>query len=238
MHSGLRPLLLFAVVLAALLWWRIGMAPQGAAPAGHGVSDRAASLARAARSQASAGDAIASARDRIDAVNSPAALERARQLSQATFMSGNDADSLPVSKLVERLPAQLARFKLAEGGGERSEQGGFAIATARGRYVDGGETLALTISDLAGPKGVAAYAGWSLLDAQDNTTEQGYERTQTDGGRPYYESWEAATGQAEAAVVLADRLLVSVSGTTADPATVQAALGNVDMGALERLVRP
>lgn len=241
MRPGMRPLVLAALVLAAAVLWWIGAGPWGALPAGDSSVGPAASGAAPVPRAAAAmegGDEVAAKMEQIAAVSSPAAMEHARQLAAATFMSGKEVEPLPVGRLVERLPAKLAGFTLAGSDGERTEQAGLPVSTARGRYVNNaGGTLTLAISDLAGPRGVAAYAGWSLLDAQDNSSDAGYERTRTAGDRQYYESWESGGGQAEAAVVLAGRVLVSISGTV-DQAAAQSALAGVDAAALERLVHP
>ena len=90
----------------------------------------------------------------------------------------------------------------------------------------------------AGRVAWARRPAWALVGDQDNTGEEGYERTRTANGRHYYELWESAQGRGEQAVLLGERITVSVSGHPANASTLGTALNEVDIAGLERLVRP
>lgn len=215
------PILLVLLLLAAAVWFATG--------GGQGTPATTAQSPR--QPPASAGNATATR---------PLTQEqRAEQLSEATFMNASEAEPLGVERLAAYLPQRLAGLARSGTGGGRNEQTGFPTTTATATYTGAdGRSLELQVSDLAGPKGVAAYAAWALLGEQDNSGDEGYERTHVAGGRRYYEQWDHTTGRGEQAVLLGGRFAVSVSGNPADAAALRSALDEVDLKGVEGLGRP
>lgn len=165
--------------------------------------------------------------------------QRSEQLSEKTFMSANEVEPLSVERLSAYLPAQLAGRKRTSTGGTRNAETGIPTTTATATYTGAdGHSLELQVSDLAGPKGIAAYAAWALLGESDRSSDEGYERTHTAGNRHIYQQWDRASGRGEQAVLLDDRFAVSVSGNPSDPETLKSALAEVDLIGIEGLGRP
>jgi hypothetical protein len=214
-------ILLVLLLLAAAVWFTTG-----------GGQGTPATTAQAPRQPpASAGNATATR---------PLTKEqRAEQLSEATFMNASEVEPLGVERLAAYLPQRLAGLARSGGGGGRNEETGFPITTASATYAGAdGRSLELRISDLAGPKGIAAYAAWALLGDQDNSGDEGYERARIVGARRYYEQWDRTAARGEQAVLLGSRFVVSVSGNPEDAATLTAALNEVDLNGVEGLGRP
>lgn len=158
---------------------------------------------------------------------------------ESRFVSGPGARPLAAAQLTDFAPAELAGLQRTIVTSETSAGADTSILTVHAHYASpDGKALELRIADLGGPRGVGAQAAWALVGDQDNTGEEGYERTRTANGRHYYELWESAQGRGEQAVLLGERITVSVSGHPANASTLGTALNEVDLAGLERLVRP
>jgi len=237
MRIGMRAttLALLAALVLAAAWLSIGDGP------GSGIGSTRASPKEspAPRVAATTRSPAAAALATIAAGASETAMQRAERLSAATFMTASEVEPLGVDRLAGYLPAQLAGYARTATGGARSEQIGLPTTTATATYVGAdGSTLELRVSDLAGPKGVAAFAAWAVLGEQDNSSDEGYERTRVDGDRAYYQEWDRTSGRGEEAAMLAGRLLVSVSGNPPNPQALQTALAGVDLAGIAKLAKP
>ncbi|MCC7463403.1 MAG: hypothetical protein IT480_13200 [Gammaproteobacteria bacterium] len=158
---------------------------------------------------------------------------------ESGFVRGADAPTLAAEQLTDFLPAELAGLQRTDVARETSAGADTPIQTVKARYASSdGQVLELRIADLGGPRGVGVQAAWALVGDQDNSGPEGYERTRTLDGRHHYERWDSVEGTGEQAVLLGERLSVSVSGNPADASSLGAALGQVDLVGLERLVRP
>jgi len=206
------------LLLAAAVWF----APGG----GRGAADAIAPAPQQSPASAAGATAAQSTSDE----------QRAEQLSEATFMNAREVEPLSVDRLSVYLPKRLGGFERVSTRGARNEETGFPTTTATATYVDAnGRKLELAISDLAGAKGITAYAAWALLGDHDNSGDEGYERARAAGNRHYYEQWDRTTGHGEQAVLLGGRFTVSVSGTGNAAGTLKAALDDVDLNGVEGL---
>jgi hypothetical protein len=112
---------------------------------------------------------------------------------------------------------------------------GLQISEGKARYGDGqGRDLDLEITDMGGAQGVMMFAGWAAIESEKQT-ETGYEKTSRVDGRIVHEEWDTARKSGEYSVVIGERFVAKVSGEAADIGQLKAALGSIDLGALEAL---
>jgi hypothetical protein len=174
-----------------------------------------------------------------DLAAAPIREQRAEQLSAETFKSASEVEPISAERLSGFLPDRLAGFERTQRSSERNEQTGIPVTSATATYAAaGGGALKLSISDLAGPKGVTAFAAWGMLADQATSSPDGHERTWTQGDRHYYDAWDLGHGRGEQAILLGKRFAVSVSGNPQDAATLQSALNEVNLPGIEALAGP
>jgi hypothetical protein len=161
--------------------------------------------------------------------------ERIDELVDQTFARSDEPEPIAAERLVAYLPGSLPRLQRVEASGERSGDAGLDTAAAHARYVGEGRDLELRIADLGGPRGVAAFAAWALVNDQDNQGPTGYERVYRAGDRVYYQEWDREDSRGQQSVLLAGRYEVTVAGTADSEEALAAALQAVDVAAIEKL---
>ena len=153
----------------------------------------------------------------------------------AALGGGAKVEALPPERLKAFLPETLAGLPRREMSAERNAAMGLQISEGKARYGDGqGRDLDLEITDMGGAQGVMMFAGWAAIESEKQT-ETGYEKTSRVDGRIVHEEWDTARKSGEYSVVLGERFVAKVSGEAADIGQLKAALGSIDLGALEAL---
>ena len=125
------------------------------------------------------------------------------------------AEPINFREFKKSLPERLMGLDRKESSGETTGAMGFKVSTAKAIYRgDDGETLNVEITDVAGVG--AAFLGmglaaWATVEV-DKETESGYERTTTFEGHKAFEKFDNNTERGEFAVIVEDRVIVSVKG--------------------------
>ena len=91
-----------------------------------------------------------------------------------------------------------------------------------------------TRSDRSGVAGLMGLASWIGVTGERETDDR-MERTRKEGSRVVHEEVSKRGGRNKYAVVLADRFVVSASGTGVDIGTLKSGVASLDLGKLENL---
>ncbi|MFN7953746.1 MAG: Yip1 family protein [bacterium] len=153
----------------------------------------------------------------------------------ALLGGGDQVEALAADKIKTFLPETLAGRARKEFSAERNAAMGIQIAEAKASYAnDEGETWQLQITDTGSTKGIMMFAGWAMLQ-QERQTDRGYEKSYKSDGRLIHEKWDTESHDGEYAVVVANRFVVTVSGTAPSIDALKEAVGGVDLNGLEAL---
>lgn len=136
--------------------------------------------------------------------------------------------------LQELLPADANGLPREKVSGEKTGAMGFQVATAEGKYLDGDNSIEISIADVAGTGGIMGMAAWSMLNI-NTESEGGYEKTTTYKDHKAFEKYDAKSKESEMAVLIASRFVVSVKGTNVDMSKVKATLDDIDLRKLADL---
>jgi hypothetical protein len=151
----------------------------------------------------------------------------------AVVAGGKGTSALPADALKAHLPETLAGLPRTSLSAGRNAALGLEVSGASAEYSDGaGRTLQLEISDTGGAKGLVALADWANAE-QEREWAGGYERDYHQGGRMVHERWDGNSSTGEYAMIVGDRFAVEVSGKATSMEELKAALGGVNVAALE-----
>lgn len=133
------------------------------------------------------------------------------------------------------LPDSLPGMKRANAGGANKQGMGVKTASAQAEYRGAGtQVINVTISDISGISGVLDMSD-ALPKDTDSSSDEGYEKDVTLGGRPMHEKYTKAGQQSSLQVIVARRFEVDVDGVGVDMAAVHAAMARVDLNRLEAM---
>ncbi len=144
------------------------------------------------------------------------------------------AEPVNFRQLRDLLPASLAGMEQTEIEGATEGAMGFSISQAEARYAapDGDGSFTIQVMDYgAVPSAGMMGLGWTMADV-DRETGDGYEKTIALGGHRGYRQYDTAAQDGELSLLVADRFLVTVSGSDVEDDQVEAALRAVDLAAL------
>lgn len=146
------------------------------------------------------------------------------------------AEPVNFRQLRDLLPASLDGVPQTEVEGSTEGAMGFSISQVEARYAaEGGGAFEIQVMDYgAVPSAGMMGLGWTMADV-DRETGDGYEKTVTLGGHRGYRQYDAAARDGELSLFVADRFLVTVSGSDVEDDQVEAALRAVDLAALAAL---
>jgi hypothetical protein len=155
----------------------------------------------------------------------------------AIVSGGKDVQPVDFRKLREMLPETLAGMKRVDATGQSGEAMGIKGSSATARYTDGaGASLNVDVSDMGSLSGLAGLA--SRFDpSMEKETETGYERTSKVNGQIVHERYDRRAKSGEISIILAERFNVAVRGNGVEPATLQAAIKQIDMAGLVALAK-
>jgi hypothetical protein len=161
------------------------------------------------------------------------AQEAALKAMMGATLGGGEVEALAPDRLQPFLPETLLGLARSDMSAERSGGMGVQISEARAAYsADDGRTLTLQITDTGSAKGLLGLASWAGVEGERQSGDS-YEKTYREDGRLIHETWDGSHG--EYTVVLADRFTVEVNGEASSIDDLKAALGDVDLDALEAL---
>ena len=149
---------------------------------------------------------------------------------------GSQVEPIDFRELRRLLPDAAAGLKRVHGEGARTSVMGIASSRAVAAYEDGkGARLEIELIDAGTLTGLASVAfAWINVEI-DKEGDGGYERTTTLEGRKAFERYSTKDRSGELDVVVAGRFIVSARGTGIDMKTFRAALGSLDLAALEAM---
>jgi hypothetical protein len=237
-----------SIVVALIVGWLVGMAtgglmmrgaagPFGANPTtesggGFDADSAGGKLEAWAKQMEKAGKDMDAAQKSGDA---NAQADAAKQMMGAVFGGGQgQVEALDPARIKAFLPASLAGLTRTEVSAERNAAMGLQISEAQATYGDGNRAIRVEIQDLGGAGGLMALAGWAGVE-QEKETATGYEKTYKAGGRMVHEEWDRDRGRGEYAVIVASRFSVKATGAAGDIGALKAAVGSVNLDALEDL---
>lgn len=148
---------------------------------------------------------------------------------------GTATESLAPDQLRGIVPERLGGLARTDISVERNAALGMQISQAEATYSDGsGRSLDLEITDLGGTMGLMALAAWANIE-QDRQTSTGFERTYRASNRILHEVWDQSTMHGEFSVITSNRFMVKVEGNAPNMDALKAAVGGIDLAALDRL---
>jgi len=164
----------------------------------------------------------------------------ARQAAMGKMMGaamGNDGDvqALSTEQVKAFLPESLLGLKRTSSSAQRSNTMGMQVTEAHAEYGDGnGRSLTLEVTDMGTAKGLMAMAG-AMAPEEEKSTDHGYEKTYTAGGRLTHEAWDDQSRNGEYSVVVGQRFTVKAHGDAGSIDELKEAVASVDLGKLEGL---
>jgi hypothetical protein len=148
-------------------------------------------------------------------------------------LGGGNVEALAPDRLKPFVPESLAGLPRKDVSVERNNAMGMQISEAHATYGnDAGRSVRLEITDTGTAKGLLAFAGWAGMEGEKQSSS-GYEKTYRADGRLIHEEWSGSSG--EYTVVLGDRFTVELKGDADNIDQLKAALGELDLAALEAL---
>lgn len=136
--------------------------------------------------------------------------------------------------LQELLPADANGLPREKVSGEKTGAMGFQVATAEGKYLEGDNSIEISIADVAGTGGIMGMAAWSMLNI-NTESDSGYEKTTIYKDHKAFEKYDTNKKEGEMAVLVASRFVVSVKGTNVNMSKVKATLDDIDLRKLAEL---
>lgn len=152
-------------------------------------------------------------------------------------MAGASGEALPPQDLKALLPESLGSLRRDSIEAQSNQAMGVAGSSAKARYVDGGQRVQLSITDLGGMAGIAALAGWAGTTL-DKETDTAIERVYKQGQRTVREKYRKDGSQGEVTVLLANGVVVEADGRKVDAATLKSIVEGLDLAKLESMKRP
>ncbi len=150
-----------------------------------------------------------------------------------TAMSGGKGvEPLQLDQIKPFVPETFAGLARTATRSERGGAAGFTIAKAEGTYGDGsGKRVQLEVSDTGGMAGLMGLASWMGVQGEREDDSR-MERTRREGNRMVHEEVSKRGGNNKYVVVVADRFVVSASGTV-DINALKSGVNGLDLGKLE-----
>jgi len=155
------------------------------------------------------------------------------QAASERGQTGNQAAVQP-GALQALLPEQLGSYRRTGLSSASAGAAGIGGSTANARYENGDSNLHITVTDMAAAGALAAMG--SALNVQSSRqTANGYEKTETIGGRMTSEKWNSQSGEGSFSVVVADRFMIEAEGKVPSIDTLKGAVNAVGLARLEAL---
>ena len=178
----------------------------------------------------------------IEDTGEPGVLGRMGELKNAVEQIEEAASRPPAEPvnfrlLRDLLPASVAGMAQTEVEGATEGAMGFSVSQAQARYApaEGDGSFEIHVMDYgAVPSAGMMGLGWTMADV-DRETSDGYEKTITLGGHRGYRQYDTAARDGELSLFVAERFLVTVSGSDVGDDQIEAALRAVDLAALAAL---
>ncbi len=163
------------------------------------------------------------------------AQQQAMQEMMGTLLGGDSSvEAISPEKLGGFLPAEYDGMQRSDYSAERNQAMGVQIAQVQASYSDSEHRLEVEIIDMGGAKGILALAGFAALGSE-RRTDQGYEKSYSDGARMVNEKWNEVEKRGEYSLVIGERFVIKVEGQAEGIASLQALADSLDQDALEKI---
>ena len=153
-----------------------------------------------------------------------------------TAMSGGKAvEPLQLDQIKPFVPENFAGLPRTSTRSERAGVAGFMTAKAEGTYGDSaGKQVNLEVVDTGGVAGLMGLATWAGVMSERETDDR-LERTRKEGNRVVHEEVSKRGGRNKYSLVLADRFIVTASGSGVDINALKSGVTSLDLGKLESM---
>jgi len=94
----------------------------------------------------------------------------------------------------------------------------------------------LTLTDMGGLGGLAAFAGWANITSDRETNDE-VEKVYKQGGRTMRESYRKDGSRSELTVILENGVMVEAQGDHIDPASLKSVVDGLGLATVEALKR-
>lgn len=146
-----------------------------------------------------------------------------------------DAKAVDFRKLKKELPSSIGWMKRTSFEGERAGVLGIKTSVANATYESGTKEIKISIADIGGFKAaLRGLAIWSELEV-DKENDYGYERTTEIDGYKAFEKYDSRKEEGEIALIIEDRIVVTVKGENIEEDDLRKALKKIDLDDLEDL---
>lgn len=146
-----------------------------------------------------------------------------------------DAKAVDFRKLKKELPSSIGWMKRTSFEGERAGILGIKTSVANATYESGTKEIKISIADIGGFKAaLRGLAIWSELEV-DKENDYGYERTTEIEGHKAFEKYDSRKEEGEIALIIQDRIVVTVKGENIEEDDLRKALKKIDLDDLEDL---
>lgn len=147
---------------------------------------------------------------------------------------GKGVDPVQLDQLKPLLPDTFAGLPRTDTRTDRSGVKGFMVAKAEGIYGEGGKRVDLAVTDTGGAAGFVGLAAWAGVQGEHEDSQR-REVTRQEGDRMVHEVVNKHGGSNEYTVVVAQRFIVSATGSGVDLDTLKSGVNAVDLGKLQSL---
>lgn len=149
---------------------------------------------------------------------------------------GENVEALSPEQIKPFVPEQLAGLPRTNYNVERNTALGFQVASGKASYANesGERSVNLEITDMGSARGLAALAGWSLVETESES-DTGYERVHRKDGLRVHEQWDGSSGSGSYELIVADRFLVKLQGSGLEMDEIKAAAESLDLSGLAAL---
>ncbi len=151
-------------------------------------------------------------------------------------IGAGSAAPMAAADLKALLPEALGALKRESIEAQSGQAMGIGGSNASATYVAGTKRVEIAITDMGGLAGLAALAGWANMTV-DRETASEIEKVYKQGNRTVREQYRKDGSRGEYTVILANGVIVGISGEQVDAATLKAIAGGVDLARIEALKR-
>ncbi len=151
-------------------------------------------------------------------------------------VTGASGEPIPPQDLKALLPEALGELKRDSIEAQANQAMGMGGSAAKAAYVGGDKRVQLSITDIGGIGGLAAF-GWANATLDRETSDK-IERVYKQGARTVREEHRKDGSRGEYTVILTNGVVVGAEGRRVDAAALKAAVEGLDLGKLEAMKRP
>lgn len=151
-------------------------------------------------------------------------------------MTGAGGTPIPAQDLKALLPEALGDMKRESYEASGGQGMGIAASTAKAVYAAGDKRVQLTITDMGGLGGLAAFAAWANVTSDRETADE-VEKVYKNGNRTMREQARKDGSHAEVTTITANGIIVEARGDKVDLPSLRNVVQGVGLDKLEAMKR-